>query len=294
MTDFFRKFPILITGATGHTGRHLVRRLIGDGYAIRVFTRSRGKALDILGDEIERQIAEGNLEEPETLARALSGCGAIISLSHVRFAPALIAACEKTAVRRAIFISSARRYTRFPDAPAEQVRQGEAAIRRSALDFTILRPTMIFGDERDNNLTQLIQWMRKLPFFPLPGGGWNLVQPTFVHDLVNAIVRAYETEGAIGREYDIGGPEPMTYRAMIRLIAAAMGMPMPILPLPLWPFLPLAGIYERLSRRPRLTRAMLQRLAEDKAVDIAAARRDLGFSPTPFSEAIARKIRGEV
>ena len=285
---------LLATGATGHTGSKLVHRLMADGFAVRAFTRSREKAQIILGADFGGEIVGGDLEREETICSALKGCDALVSVSHVRHAPRLVAACSRTGVRRAVFTSSTRRYTRFPDDAAEAVREGEAAIRESGLDFTILRPTMIFGDDRDENLTKLIRLMRRLPFFPMPGGGRNLVQPTFVHDLVDAIVRALTNDKAVGKEYDIGGPEPMAYRDMLRTIAQAMGKRLPIVPLPIAPALLLIGICEKIARHPIVIRGQILRLKEDKAVDITRARRELGYAPTPFDEAIARKIKGQV
>jgi uncharacterized protein YbjT (DUF2867 family) len=285
---------LLITGATGHTGNKLTRRLLKEGYRVRILSRSKEKVAKVFGPGFEGETFLGDLEQPASLPAALKGCDALVSLSHVRFAPVLVEACRRTGVLRALFTSSARRYTRFPDPTADAVRTGEAAIRESGLEFTIIRPTMIFGDERDANLTHLVRLLRRLPVFPVPGGGSNLVQPTFVHDLVNVIVRALQSPAALCKEYDIAGPDPLTYRAMIRSIAGALGKKVWVAPIPLAATLWLIGLYEKVARRPRVTRDQIRRFGEDKTVDITRARRELGYAPISFDEAIARKITGNV
>ena len=285
---------LVVTGATGHTGRRLTRRLIELGHDVRILTRAPEKAREVFGAEPGVEVAVGDLEAPETVLSALDGRDALISVSHVRFASVLVDACRFADVRRAVFLSSARRYPRFADPPAEQVREGEAVIRRSGLDFTILRPTMIFGGPDDQNLARLLPFIRKCPIIPMPGGGLSLVQPTFVLDLVEAIIKSLGASQAIGNEYDIGGAEAMTLRAMVTFMARAMGLRRPILSLSLGPALWLTGLYGKCAKRPFLTRDQLQRLAEDKAVDITPARRDLDYAPTPFEAAMALKLAGKV
>lgn len=283
---------ILLTGATGHTGSRLARRLVADGYRLRVLSRSADRVREVLGDLSIDDIVESDLDRPDTASEAARDCAAVISLAHIRFAPTVIEMCRAASVSRVIFISSTRRYTRFPDEPADWVREAEGIIRASDLDYTILRPTMIFGGANDGNLESVVRLIRRTPIIPLPGGGRNLVQPTYTHDLIKAIMSALASDDLPYREYDLGGAEAMTSRAMIHTIAQAVGRRVWIAPVPLWFARLVARMLASVSGRYAMTVSQVDRQAEDKVVDIPPARRDLGYRPTPFAEAIADKFAG--
>jgi nucleoside-diphosphate-sugar epimerase len=166
----------------------------------------------------------------------------------------------------------------------------EEDIRGSGLSWTILRPTMIYGAPGDRNLSRLLMLLgraKTLPVpIPVPGGGGRLQQPVHVADLASAVLSAVERPQAAGRCYDIAGPEPLTFAALLQEAAAACGSRVRLVPVPLAPVIALTQGYERIVRRPRIRAEQWQRLAEDKAFSIAAAARDLGYAPRSFDEGI--------
>ena len=283
---------ILVTGTSSQTGSLAVRALVREGYQVRCLVRSETGREFLPASGVE--YVRGDLEKPETLGPALEGVEAVAHIAHIRFAPLLIAACEKAGVRRVVFFSSTRRFTHFDCTSAQQVRQGEAAIEASGLDYTILRPSMIYGSRRDNNISKLIEYLRRHSLFPLVGGGQNKVQPVFTLDVVEALPAALRRPAAIRKAYTLAGPEPMTYRQMIETVAIALGRRATFVPVPFRPTLLAVRVYEKLVKRARLTSEQIQRMAEDKAFDISAARRDLGFSPISFSEGLRRQLAGEI
>ena len=257
---------------------------------MRALVRPGSKVDHLTGLDIE--LCRGDLETGAGLGEAFAGAEAVCALSHIRLAPAVIAACRAGDVGRAVFMSSARRYTRFPDASARAVITGEEAVRTSGLDCTILRPTMIYGDRRDRNITRLVALTQRWPLLPLPGGGANLVQPVWVEDVAQALEAALRPAAA-GREYDLGGAHPLTYREMIEEIAAALGKRARAVPIPLALMMPLARGAELAGRclgaEAPLTTAQLRRMREDRTVDWSAAAADLGFRPLTFAQGIRRK-----
>jgi len=283
---------ILVTGATTQTGSLAVRALVRDGYAVRCLVHSdeQRRFLPPTGVEIVR----GDLEQPEGLRAALQGIDVVAQIAHIRFAPSLIAVCKEMGTRRVIFFSSTRLYTKFDSLSARQVREGERAIEASALDYTILRPSMIYGSRRDNNISRLIRYLRRHRVFPLIAGGKNLVQPVFVLDVVEALRQAIKQPATVRSAYTLAGPEPMTYRAMIETIARGLGRRATLLPVPLAPALWAVRCYETIARQPRVTREQIRRMAEDRAFDIALARRELDFAPVAFEEGVRRQIAGEI
>lgn len=136
---------------------------------------------------------------------------------------------------------------------------------------------------------RLLAALRRVPVFPVPGGGRRLQQPVHVADLAVAIITAAERDAAAGQIYEVAGPEPLTFTRLLRLSAEAVASRTRFVPVPMAPALTAVRRYERLSRYPRIRAEQLLRLAEDKAFLIDDAVRDLGYAP----HSIAAGIRAE-
>jgi len=282
---------ILVTGATSHTGSRLVKRLVERQHQVRCLVHSTKNMGCLPIGSVE--IIQGDLREKNNVRIALKDVSILISVAHISFAHALIPLCREAGVTRAIFISSTRRYTKFPCESSVQVIEAEEAILRSGLNYTILRPSMIYGGPEDNNITRLVRQIRRHRIFPLFGSGANLIQPIFVWDLVEAIFYCMEHQETSGRDYTLAGPEPITYRRAVEIIATAIKKKIILLPVPLPLCILLAKIYEKMVRHPRLTAEQVRRFSEDKVFDIAPARREIAFSPRTFEEGIRLKLAGE-
>jgi nucleoside-diphosphate-sugar epimerase len=280
-----------MTGASGFLGGYVARHLIARGHAVSALARSEVAAARVA--ELGATPVPGDLDDPRSLddAFAASGAHALVNVASLGFghAPAIVAAAEEAGLKRAVFVSTTAVFTGL-DASSKAVRlAAEETIRASALEWTIVRPTMIYGAPGDRNMARLLGLLRRSPFVPLPGGGHGLQQPVHVEDLAGAVVAAVEAPVAVGKAYDVAGPEPLAFRQVVQQASAAVERSPRLLPVPLRPAVSVARAYERVARRPRLTAEQLQRLGEDKAFDITAARRDLGFDPRPFSVGIAQE-----
>lgn len=283
--------PVLVTGASGHTGSRLVTALVDKGYPVRILSRDPSRLELALRRRVE--VCRGDLLNPEIAQSATTDCQAVIAVTHIKYAPLIISAMTASGVRRGIFMSSTRRFTRFVEDTATQVIAGERAVETSGLDYTIIRPTMIYGGKHDRNLEPLLATLRKWPVFPLPAGGKMLWQPVFTWDVVAALITALERPATIGKAYTIAGPTPITYREMIETMVREAGLKTRLISVPLGAVRPLVKIYERQSRNPRIRMDQIQRLEENKDFDISEARHDLDFQPVSFAEGIRRKVRGQ-
>lgn len=286
---------ILLAGATGHTGERLARRLLMSGHEVRILTR-KGR-----NDPLVAPLADfGAIPFPGDFNRrwlvwdALKGCDILVSCAHIRYAGACIQACERMGVRRYLQMSSTRRYTKWPCPTSREVIAGEEIITDSRLDYTIIRPTMIFGGCRDANVTRLVGWFRRRRWFPLFGNGKNLLQPVFVEDLVDAMMTAINNPDVSTRgEYTIAGPEPITYEQFLRETARACGVKRPLLlKVPYSIALMASRLIAPISGGRFLTPEQVRRLGEDKDADISRAIEELGFGPRSYSEAIHLKATG--
>ena len=282
---------IHVTGGSGFLGGRVIPLLVGEGHAVTAMVRSPAAAERIA--ELGATPVPGDLDQPETVdeAFARSGADALVNLASLGFghAPVIVAAAEEAGLKRAVFLSTTAIFTRL-DAGSKMVRcAAEQAIRDSALEWTILRPTMIYGSPADRNMARLIRWLMRSPVMPIPGGGHRLQQPVHVDDLAGAVVRCLDSPEARCRDYDVGGPSPLTLRQVIGEAADAAGRRAWLVPVPLGPSVAVVRLYERLAARPRIRAEQLERLAEDKSVDIEPARRDLAFDPRPFGEGIRQE-----
>jgi nucleoside-diphosphate-sugar epimerase len=160
----------------------------------------------------------------------------------------------------------------------------------SRLDFTILRPSMIYGTPRDRNMARLIAWIDRFPVVIVPGAGRTPQQPVHVDDLVSAILAALAQAHRGGREYDVGGPEALSLREVIRACGAALGRQPWVVPTPLRASYGLVTLLRRLRLPSPVRPEQVLRLEETKAVDIGPAVRELGFRPRPFADGIRAEV----
>jgi uncharacterized protein YbjT (DUF2867 family) len=280
---------IFLTGATGHTGSRAARALAQRGENLRCLLHTPMRRVFL---PPQAEIIKGDASDAASTARAMAGCDACLHLAHIRFAPSIIEACKQAGVERLICMSSTRRYTKFECESSRAVIAGEAAIEQSGLRWTILRPAMIYGGPRDNNLEKIVRYFRKRRVFPLVRGGRQLVQPVFVGDVANAILAALDRPQTEGRAYTLAGPQAMPFREMIEKIAQATGVCPRFFPAPYSLAMAGAWIAERLLRHPPATTEQIRRFLEDKAFDIEDIRRDLDFNPISFEEGLSRKMSG--
>jgi uncharacterized protein YbjT (DUF2867 family) len=286
---------VLVTGASGFLGGHVVPLLVTRGDTVTALARSQEAADRVTA--LGATPVHGDLDDPASIdeAFAASGADTLANLVSLGFghAPAIVAAAEEAGLKRAVFVSTTAIFTTLNAGSKAKREAAENTIRASALDWTILRPTMIYGTPKDRNMARLLRLIRRSPVVPLPGGGRRLQQPVHVDDLAAAVAAALDfTTAPASRHqaYDIAGPEPLTFRRIVEEAAAALDRHPRLLPVPLPPLIGVLRLYERLAPNPRLKSEQLERLAEDKAFDIGPARRDLGYAPRSFAEGMAQEV----
>jgi uncharacterized protein YbjT (DUF2867 family) len=284
---------LMVTGGSGFLGRYVLRAAAQRGHESFALTRSTAAAA--LVASLGARPMAGDLDIPARLGEvfASSRCDALVNLASLGFghAPAIVAAALEADIGRAVFVSTTAVASALAT-PTTQVRiAAEHRIRQSGLDWTILRPTMIYGAPGDRNLSRLLPLLGKAPAFPVPGGGSGLQQPVHVADLAGAVLNAAERPQTAGGCYDVAGPEPLSFASLLRTAASTVTSRTRFFPVPMAPAVLVARVYSQLSRHPRISAEQLLRLAEDKAFCIDDAVGDLGFTPRPFGVGIMAEAR---
>jgi nucleoside-diphosphate-sugar epimerase len=278
----------LLIGGTGFLGSYVAHRLRQSDLVC--LTRPSS---DVSRLPPGTAIRWGSLDDQSSLRTALLGVDTLVYCASMGFGhvPHLVPMLEAAGVRRAVFVSTTAIFTSLP-APSRTVRlDAEAVVRASGLEWTVLRPTMIYGSERDRNISRLLRFLARSPVFPLFGNGRALHQPVFVEDLADAVVAAIDTQDAVGQAYNLAGAFPLSYADLIRTAGRAINRRPLLLHVPL--SLALAGARGLgfLPGRALISPEQVLRLAEDKAFDYSAAVRDLGFSPRSFEAGTREEAR---
>lgn len=282
---------VLITGATGFTGSRLIPILLQNGFQVRALTRPTSDRAPLSALTVEW--VTGDLSDTQTLTAALHGVDALVNIASLGFGHAdnIIASAKAAGVKRGIFISTTAIFTQL-NAGSKSVRlAAESAIQASGLNYTILRPTMIYGSPRDRNMWRLIRLLRVTPVMPIFGDGKSLQQPIFVDDVAQAVLLALQTDTTIGKSYNIAGKDPLTYNQVIDTVASALGKRVWKLHLPYMPIVRALQFTEQMNIRLPIKAEQVLRLNEDKSFSYADAQRDFGFSPRSFEEGIGIEIK---
>jgi uncharacterized protein YbjT (DUF2867 family) len=194
----------------------------------------------------------------------------------------LVAAARAAGVGRIVYISAigADPDPRFPYHLAKWL--AEHAVRASGLDFTTLRPSIIFGtgDGFFITLAGLVRY--SIPVIPVAGDGGALFQPISVEDVARCIVLSISRPPAM-REIEIGGPEQLSYDEIIDVVHDAIGAGMRIkVHVPVAALLPAAMVMDKVLSNPPVTPAQLRMLARHNITRIDAVRNAFGFEPASF------------
>jgi uncharacterized protein YbjT (DUF2867 family) len=238
----------------------------------------------------------GDIADLQSLSTAMQGADVLVNIASLGFghAESIISAATDAGIQRAIFVSTTAIFTQL-NANSKKVRvAAERAIETSGLKYTILRPTMIYGNERDRNISRLIRWLKYLPFFPVFGDGNYLQQPIYVDDVAQAVVSCLDSENTIRKSYNIAGEQSLTYNQLIDTIAKQLNKQVWKIHIPPKPVVNMLNFFERIHIRLPIKAEQVLRLNENKDFSYAEAQKDFGFSPLAFEEGIGFELNKSI
>jgi uncharacterized protein YbjT (DUF2867 family) len=228
---------ILITGGTGFIGQTLTRQLIEAGYPVRMLIRPSPESPS-LPRGVSVEVAVSSLNDPRGLLAAMAGVDAVYHLAGTeRLGPqarllevdiqgtlAVAQAAAESGVDRFFTLShlGADRSSAYPVLKTKGI--AEEHIRRSGVDFTIIRTAPVFGPG-DTFTSGIAALLHAIPYlFLIPGDGRSLVQPIWVEDLATCLVWALEDDRTRRQTFEVGGPEYITFRQAVFAVMSTLGI----------------------------------------------------------------------
>jgi uncharacterized protein YbjT (DUF2867 family)/ligand-binding SRPBCC domain-containing protein len=293
---------IAVAGGTGFVGGAIATELHRRGHAVRVLSHRGEAARGGLADAIDLRRADVQtgaglvdaLRGADTLAIALAFRNSPIEAprKHQTFMDVdaagterLIAAAREAGVERVLYVSGAGA---APDAPRHWFRakwRAEEAVRGSGLTWTIIRPTWIFGP-RDVSLNRFLGFARRLFMVPMTNTGSQLLAPVFVDDAAALAADSIVAEAAAGQVFELGGPDELRMRDIIRTALRVAGLRRPILPGPT-PLIKLAAVPLSWLPTPILSPDAVDFINQPATVDLAPLLARMPRRLTPLAEGLA-------
>lgn len=290
---------LLVTGITGHTGRYLLQELIDNKYEghIRCVVRESSDTswLDNSGLNVEKIV--GDLNSQEFINKSMVGVNTVMHIYNIHHSPMIIKAAINNNVKRAILVHTTGIYSNFKNASEEYKN-----IEKEVLDLTkvtncltkitILRPTMIYGDLCDHNMSKFIKMVDKLRIMPIISKGNSLLQPVNARDLGKAfytvLMLPKETQG---KAYNLSGNSPIKMIDVFRLISKELNKKTIFISVPLGLGVFMARVLKIISIGKIDYVEKVQRMGEDRNYSHEEATKDFGYKPMTFEEGISIEVR---
>jgi uncharacterized protein YbjT (DUF2867 family) len=291
---------ILVTGGTGFIGRALIRHLVEMGYPVRTLIRPSPKSPK-LPRGVSVEVAVSSLSDTRGLRAAMVGVDTIYHLASgewlgpraslmnidIRGTQSVVQAAVDAGVQRIFYMShlGADRASAYPVLKAKAI--AEEFIRRSGLDYTIIRSAIVFGPN-DGLTTGLARILHATPFmFLMPGDGQVLLQPIWIEDLVTCLAWSLEDPETVNRMVEIGGPEYLSFKQIVETIMETTGIHRSLVNIRPPYLRALTVVIESIFRGLPVSVYWLDYLAANRTTALDTVPRVFNLMPARFSRRLA-------
>jgi uncharacterized protein YbjT (DUF2867 family) len=293
---------VAVAGGTGFIGKVVLKKLVEAGHHVVALIR-QGSLLKIAsfrGTE-SRYVY---YDTPSQVAAALEGCQAVINLvgiiregkdesfdyAHHLIPLNLVRAATNIGIRRFIQMSALGVDRGMDTEYLETKKRGENAVKNSNLDWTIFRPSVVYGPG-DGFVSLLMRLIRRLPLVPVIGDGKYRLQPVWVDNVTEGFVKCLTMPATYGKTYDVGGLDKFSYNDLLDIVGTALGrkrirkihLSVPLMKMQ-------ARIFGRFGFFP-FTIDMLTMLLAENVTDDNSFFSDLKIEPARFADKIREYLK---
>ena len=284
---------VMVTGSTGFLGRRVVQALLAEGKDVRCLVHSPGS--ESLFDLDKVDVHYGSVTDPPSLRSAFYNLDEVIHLVaiiqergnstfyrvNVEGVRNVLRAAEAAGVQRIVHVSAIGAQETPTMRYLHSKWQGEQLVLNSGIPYTILRPSLLFG-EGDQFMNSLAGLVRAAPVVPVIGSGKNELQPVSVDDVARCIVTSIDEPSMRNRIVEIGGPHRLTYNQIVDTVAKSMGarhlklrIPVSLMRFPVW-------LMQKFLSRPPITLEQLAMIQVPNYPQSDTVQKVFGFSPRPL------------
>jgi uncharacterized protein YbjT (DUF2867 family) len=297
---------VTVFGGTGFLGRRVVRHLRTHGFSVRIASRHPDRGLWLFGqDDPQLHSVAASIDDDRSVAQAVSGAyGAVNAVSlyvehgqqtfqsvHVESAQRVAAQAQRAGVERLVHVSGIGADAASQSLYIRKRGEGELAVQGTFAHALLVRPGVMFGPD-DAFLTIILQLLRQFPLYPMFGQGLTRLQPAYVEDVAEAVVRSLQMTEARAIAYEFGGPRVYSYEEFLRTVAREAGLKPILIPLPFVAWHALARISELLPSPP-ITRNQVELMQVDSVCNPQLPGFEgLGISPQSVESILQQMLRG--
>lgn len=292
---------ILVTGGTGFVGSHLVKRLASERIQTRCLVRKTSdtqklKELGIevvYGDVLDKESLKKAVEDVETVIHLVGIIvekrGATFEIIHTQGTRNLVVASKAAGVRRFIYISALGARENARSRYHKTKWEAEQAVINSRMEYVIFRPSIMIGigGEFITMLTKIVRWA---PIIPIVDGE-SKVQPIYVENTVDCIIKSLTDPKTTSRIFEIAGPDQITYKELFLALMEILEIDNPTFQIPITFMWPAACILEGVMEKPPITTQQLTMLQEDNICDIKEMQEVFNLKLVPLKEALQTFLR---
>jgi uncharacterized protein YbjT (DUF2867 family) len=293
---------ILVTGASGFVGCHVVRRLLGAGEVVRCLSRPGSLGAERLRS-LPVDVVMTHLRDPQGMAQACRGVRQIIHLAapirevrdavvdqhHRQGTACLVDAARTARVDRLLTVSPIGSATSSGLPFLRGCGAAEACIRESGLPFVIVQSSLMFG-MGDRLVAGIIRLLRRTGLLVIPGTGKTMLQPIWVGDVVSCLLRALTDDELLDRTIPIGGPQHLTYEEIADQVGKMLNLPRVNVHLSRRAAGWITRVLEALGYNPFPAYRHLELLEAETITALDAVKRTFGFQPMPLIEGVAYQM----
>lgn len=296
------KGHVLVTGAGGFIGKTVVRKLIENNYQVRAMIRPHSVAPFTPHPKLA--ILWADILNYDSYANKVGNINVIVHLAANKYHPKLsylvnIRGAENLVKlinekrlndTRLINISTQSTKIKWMGVYGKSKKKSDEIIESSSAKWTTIKPSLVYGPGEGTLFQTIVSYNKKLPIVPVVGNGkWELY-PIDVEDVAKAIIKTIESNKTIGKVYDLGSSQKITFDGLIKLIQKEIGIKKPIFHIP---FLPgLAAVYLATKIIPNLLISIDNVLGSNQNTHCnpKPAIRDLKFKPISIRQGIKKYL----